>query len=209
MFTHALNGRSHTFLKCSIVTDRPSATKRRHGRNTAPFNLAITRHESSSSKPLRRAKHPTPPMMNTFRTALHETAKISSATDIAAGDATPRAGNCGALSNFWTTAVAARVGASFREDGRFRPENARFPRGRRTRHTSWKPRANRTHARAHTVASRTNSHARTLSVRTHVRPECNFCLLTLREAPIHLSKHTAKFVDTTRWGTRADPRRLR
>mmetsp|Transcript_1194 Transcript_1194/g.4729 ORF Transcript_1194/g.4729 Transcript_1194/m.4729 type:complete len:407 (-) Transcript_1194:50-1270(-) len=84
MFTHALRGRSHTFRRWSMVTLLPSATKRRHGRNTAPFSLAILRQESSSRRPRRRAKHPTPPMMNTFRTALHDTTKMSSATDIAA-----------------------------------------------------------------------------------------------------------------------------
>ena len=95
-----------------MVTLLPSATKRRHGRNTAPFSLAILRQESSSRRPRRRAKHPTPPMMNTFRTALHDTTKMSTATDIAATAATPRGVMCTFLGASQGPVTAAHFAAN-------------------------------------------------------------------------------------------------
>ena len=145
-----------------MVTLLPSATKRRHGRNTAPFSLAILRQESSSRRPRRRAKHPTPPMMNTFRTALHDTTKMSTATDIAATAATPRGVMCtflGASQGPVTAAhFAANSGRGYLESGRPLPmfrsrwKSGGFVRTTKKRSFLGFVEAPRTPSRAHTRA---------------------------------------------------------
>ena len=82
MFMHALRGRSHTFLRCSSVTLRPIAVKRSAGRKNRPLTFARDLHVGASRRPLRRAATPTAAMMKTFATALHDTTKMSTATDM-------------------------------------------------------------------------------------------------------------------------------